>query len=249
MQQHHRGFTLIELAIVLVIVGLISGGIMMGSDLIRRAEVQSVGEDFLKYEAAINNFKDIYDALPGDFASATAQWGALGSCPNGGSTSSPATCNGNDDGTIHAAEFARVWQHLANADMIQGAYTGAAFYNLVPNVDAPASRAGNAVIGIGQCDDGFLNPYEHAKFFLTLVMANSGCGPETTPLTPAEAFMLDNKFDNGAPHTGKILGNHQSGGIVAGCVTSDDAATGEYNATNPEKVCALAYPVTIRDGS
>lgn len=250
MHMHHRGFTLIELAIVLVIIGLIAGGIMAGSGMIRNAEVQSLGEDFQKYELAINQFRDTYDALPGDFGTATAQWGTLAGCPAGEAINTTETCNGNDNNRIdNNFEAARVWQHLANADMIQGAYTGANAYNVTPNKDAPAARMDNAVFAMGQCDDGFINAYGDGDMFIAVVQANSGCDANTPPLTPGEAFMLDNKFDDGAPHTGKMVGNNQGGSIGADCVTSDDSATGQYAATNTNKVCVIAYRITIGDGS
>lgn len=245
----HAGFTLVELAIVLLIIGLVAGGIMMGSGMIRNAEVQSLGEDFQKYESAINHFKDTYDALPGDFATATMQWGTLATCPTGEANGTKETCDGNDNSRVDGNEYARVWQHLANADMIEGAYTGANPYNITPNKDAPAARMDNAVFAMGQCDDGFINAYGAGDMFIAVTQAHSACGAAAATLTPGEAFMLDSKFDDGAPHIGTIVGNNQGGSITPDCVTSDDMATGQYAATNPRKVCAVAYRISIDDGS
>src|ERR1700691_433072 len=60
------GFTLIELSIVLVIIGLIVGGVLVGQDLIRAAEVRAQISQIEKYNTAVNTFRDKYNALPGD---------------------------------------------------------------------------------------------------------------------------------------------------------------------------------------
>src|SRR3954468_21990802 len=61
-----RGFTLIELSIVLVIIGLIVGGVLVGQDLIRAAEIRATVGQYEKYNTAINTFRSKYNGLPGD---------------------------------------------------------------------------------------------------------------------------------------------------------------------------------------
>ena len=73
MDQEH-GFTLLELSIVLVIIGLIIGGITVGQDLIRSAELQRLTADINKYKVALNAFKLKYNQLPGDMKNATSYW-------------------------------------------------------------------------------------------------------------------------------------------------------------------------------
>jgi prepilin-type N-terminal cleavage/methylation domain-containing protein len=97
----HQGFTLVELAIVLVIIGLLIGGVLVGSALIRTAELQSAVQDKDRLVTAVNIFRDKYGALPGDMGNATDYWGtASGGCPNGVGTGTQ-TCNGNSDGLIY----------------------------------------------------------------------------------------------------------------------------------------------------
>ncbi len=67
-----NGFTLIELSIVLVIIGLIIGGILVGNDLIKSAGNRAFVSQLEKYNASVNTFKTKYNCLPGDCASATA---------------------------------------------------------------------------------------------------------------------------------------------------------------------------------
>ncbi len=138
--QYKRGFTLIELSIVLVIIGLIVGGVLAGQSLIRAAEIHSVVTDLQKFDTAINTFQGKYDALPGDMPNATSYWGAAGgngtgndaACFNTVSTGA-ATCNGSGDGKLWDGygssptfyyEAYRAWQHLANSGLVAGAYTG-----------------------------------------------------------------------------------------------------------------------------
>src|ERR1035438_3595333 len=71
-----RGFTLIEIAIVLVIIGLIVGGVLVGQNLINAAAVRAQISQIEKYNSAVNTFRGKYDALPGDIsAAAAAQFG------------------------------------------------------------------------------------------------------------------------------------------------------------------------------
>ncbi|MBN9993879.1 prepilin-type N-terminal cleavage/methylation domain-containing protein, partial [Listeria monocytogenes] len=72
------GFSLIELSIVLVILGLLTGGILAGQSLIRAAELRSVGEEYQKNRTAVATFRDKYFAIPGDMTNATSFWGLAG---------------------------------------------------------------------------------------------------------------------------------------------------------------------------
>jgi prepilin-type N-terminal cleavage/methylation domain-containing protein len=129
-----KGFSLLELSIVLVIVGLLAGGVMVGQDLIRQAEIRSVLTDFDTYRAAFNAFKLKYNALPGDLRNATSYWGAQHTDPavcQVTPSTGPQTCNGDGSGMIGVAtsdvyETHRVWQHMANAGLVGGSFTGVA---------------------------------------------------------------------------------------------------------------------------
>ena len=71
------GFTLVELSIVIVIIGLIVGGVTAGQSLVEAAKMQSQISELRKYEVAFNIFKLEYDAIPGDFSQASDYWGGL----------------------------------------------------------------------------------------------------------------------------------------------------------------------------
>ena len=75
-----QGFTLLELSIVLVVIGLIVGGTVVGKDLIRASELNSIITQQNKIQIALNTFKLKYNVIPGDMRNATDYWGTAGSC-------------------------------------------------------------------------------------------------------------------------------------------------------------------------
>jgi len=141
-------FTLIELSIVLVIIGLVVGGVLVGRDLIKAAEARSVISDIDKYKTAAMAFYGKYDCLPGDCPNASTFFGASANCGLG--PLAPGTCNGNGNGqienyyaaytypgtgatqpagatpsyTYHSSEDVLFWQQLSLAGMIEGSYSG-----------------------------------------------------------------------------------------------------------------------------
>ena len=109
MRSQQSGFTLVEIAIVLVIIGLLLGGILKGQELINSAKVKNLANDFRVIPTYIYAYQDKYKALPGDDMLATTHVpGALN--------------NGNGDGQI--TEYLGAPQHLALAGLITGTYNG-----------------------------------------------------------------------------------------------------------------------------
>ena len=124
MTKRQSGFTLIEIAIVLVIIGLLLGGVLKGQELITGARVRNLIQQQDGVKAAYFGFLDRFRALPGDYSQATANiTGIAAGCGT-------PTTNGNGDGngqiTATGNENTLVWEHLSKAGFINGTYTCAA---------------------------------------------------------------------------------------------------------------------------
>ncbi|WP_226584356.1 type II secretion system protein [Acuticoccus sediminis] len=248
------GFSLVELSIVLVILGLLTGGILSGQSLIRAAELRSVTTEFQKYQNALHTFRNQYFYLPGDMPNATQFWGSA-SCPATPGTGTQ-TCNGNGNGLLDNAaaigqfgERFTFWQHLSVAGMVDGTYTGRAGPNgasdVEPGINVPKSR-----LAMGSWNAGDLNnvdgsnllyfAYDYTKTLKLGAEVNSGSyGNNGGVLNPQEAFGIDTKIDDGLPAKGRfVVGN------VTGC--TDTASNTNLNASylltsNNNSACHLRF--------
>lgn len=228
-----RGFSLVELSIVLVILGLLTGGILAGQSLIRAAELRSVPADAQRYTTAMYTFRDKYMALPGDFREATRFWGyQTGTdCTNntGAANNINGACDGNGDGILSTASLANAsaevfqfWRHLALAGLVEGTFTGIsgpANYADTTSGNIMLSRISNTGFhpfptnfggtggGLGTVDtNGWWNkkPVETRN-----ILSFGGYGPNTwvaqPALTPEEAWSIDSKIDDGKPAEGGVI--------------------------------------------
>jgi prepilin-type N-terminal cleavage/methylation domain-containing protein len=115
-----QGFTLIEIAIVLVIIGLLLGGVLKGQELINAARVRNIASQLDGVKIAYLGFQDRFRALPGDYPTLLANANIPGT-PNGCGVAG-ATCG---NGIIDLNENLVVWNQLSKANFITGSYSGA----------------------------------------------------------------------------------------------------------------------------
>lgn len=256
------GFSLVELSIVLVILGLLTGGILAGQSLIRAAELRSITNDLNRFLAATQLFRSRYMGLPGDMPNAQSFWGVESSanCTYTNSTGSTTqlTCNGDGDGmvksragvAVNTNEQFRFWQHLANAGLIEGTYTGASNGGSNENiatsaVNVPKSRLSNVAwftynwnqyngVGFGTSPVIPALP-EFGNFFL-IGTATSNNYPFQAAFTPAEAWNIDTKMDDGKPGYGKISPLLYTTCTDASAITQ---LVADYNVSNSDKACSL----------
>ncbi len=258
---HQTGLSLIELAIVIVIIGLIIGGVVAGQSLIRNSELQAIMGEYGRYRQAVSNFQDKYYALPGDFSGATAIWGAAHATPATCITTvgtGKLTCNGDGNGRITTQtggayastyyEQFRAWQHLSNAGFISDTLNGTSAsgtYNYVIGTHIPQSQfsgAGWRLINYTENDRiagvAGLGLTQAGDKPANLVLWLGGRHFEDTNrmsniLSPSDALDFDRKYDDGMPLTGTIVTQSNIGS--PNCVTADAYTTSD------SVLCALVF--------
>lgn len=249
------GFSLVELSIVLVILGLLVGGILTGQSLIRASELRSVTSQQTKFQTGISAFRDKYFAIPGDMANATSFWGFAGgstgtdaTCYNASSTSS--TCNGSGNGIIDNAWESRLfWQHLANAGLIEGTFDASSSTGTYTQWgqsarNTPQSRIADtsyrtplsygSLLSAGGMFDGYYgNIFQLGGYVNTTNNANK-------PIFVArDLWNIDTKTDDGKPATGWLVVRWWAAGCATTTTTSD--LTGTYALDNDKAQCTAIW--------
>lgn len=220
-----NGFTLIEFSIVLIIVGLVVSGILVGKDMIRAAEFRNIYGQVEQFRVAVQTFKTKYNEVPGDMPNATE---FFGNDPDGcfsaplNRAPKPETCDGNGDGFVTVVgqnrEYLRFWQHLAAANLIEGAYSGALISGNAEDLPPLSTDVNFGWEAIEQSslydpmDDFDANAANSQKQFHVFYMRDQ-LDDFNGLFTPADALLFDNKYDDGSPATGRMraLGRSYSG--------------------------------------
>ena len=127
MKRNQSGFTLIEIAIVLVIIGLLLGGVLKGQELITQAKIKNIVNDFNSISVAVLGYQDRYKKFPGEDDTAKARWTTL-----------PVNIATQGNGSLDTgAEQALFGQHLRLAGFITGDTT---------STDNPANAIGGILL-------------------------------------------------------------------------------------------------------
>lgn len=258
-----KGFTLVELAIVMTIIGLLIGGILKGQELMDNARVSATVAQEKGFEAATTTFRDTYNAFPGDVpnadtripgcdgttykcgvAAATAGDYIVGSQTWGTAFGAQGTPAGFTPGSAaQADEPALFWMHLLKANLITGV------------TDAPLLAATRVGWGVthpeAKMGGGFIVGYANGTPGPGSVgLAGTGISGtvlviQAIPMTaldntanvqamvPTRAAQIDRKLDDGKPATGFV----QAYGVQASCFTS--AAANTYKESVNTKDCGL----------
>lgn len=225
------GFTLIELSIVLVIIGLVVGGVLVGQTLVESAKMRATLSDIDKYNTAALTFKAKYNCLPGDCPFATKLFGAFTNCGTYSlATMGNTTCDGDGDsyvamGTVgtnykYNQEPYLFWQQLSLANLVASAYTGMTdgSGNVNPGSNAPKSALDSSCISVAVSNannsPGFLGPKTpwNANFFAVgnpaayngTGVSQQQCNAGLLSMSAIFAKNIDQKIDDGYPFSGNV---------------------------------------------
>ncbi|MBX3660012.1 MAG: type II secretion system protein [Ramlibacter sp.] len=213
------GFTLVEIAIVLVIVGLLLAGVLKGQELIENSRIKNIAKDMDTMAAAVNAYQDRYRGIPGDSATATTH------TENGWGTT--AFTAGNNNGQIGAANTTfTVGANENTMAMVSLMYAG--FITGNPAAGAPAAiirpqHAGGGQLALSSSVFGFTGR--------NVVCVNN--------LTGKYAGALDRLLDDGDPTSGSVRANRIA--LPGNPAATAPAAGTQYQ----EDTASNAVPVTL----
>ena len=263
------GFTLVELAIVLVIIGLIVGGVLVGQDLIKAATIRATVTDIEKFNAAATTFRGKFGGYPGDLIGPKAsEFGfEVGAAR---SATAPAAGQGDGNSLIEGGspttpmyigfETALFWTDLSKAGLIPARST-------LTGTTAIAQTASNAALGAGVLprsklrDNALFTVFSSTGrnyYGLGAFSANAGAITNAPGLSPLEARGIDEKLDDGVPLSGTVqaiqdfttdplaptaatLNTPGSAGCVVGVAPQNN-----YNSSTDALLNAIACSITVR---
>jgi prepilin-type N-terminal cleavage/methylation domain-containing protein len=177
-----QGLTLVEIAVVLAIIGLLIGSVLKGQQMITNAKVAKVESDFKGISAAILAYQDRYGVLPGDDPAASTRFpGNWAAADNGNGNGA---IGGAWNGTNNAQESRKIWKHLRGAGFLKGP---------VDDTAASYQQPAHSFKGLIGFEQGLYNLSGHVIVFGTL--------------KGDVAQVLEARGDDGNPSKGSLQGN------------------------------------------
>ena len=255
--QSQKGFTLVELSIVLVIIGLLIGGILVAQSMIKTTKVQAMVRQLGQFDAAVGNFIDKFKGLPGDVTAFGGDGDSL--IEDGAATAGASVIHAG----VYSGEIGRFWNDLSvsglateagGTDTYDSASAGTAVLDISgTDANAPAGKAGgngSTFVAFGSATN--TNWYQILNIGAT---ATSGSGTITNTaadtLTPADALAIDSKIDDGSASAGNVIGaafatNLGASTIGSTCTTAAGGST--YAVAGTSNTCQLKVRIGSQIG-
>jgi prepilin-type N-terminal cleavage/methylation domain-containing protein len=190
MKTAQKGFTLVEIAIVLVIIGLLLGGILKGQEMITQAKIKNVIADFSGISAAYHGYQDRYRAIPGDDPNTETRWGAAAKKGDGNGVVAGEYNNGGA-ACADTVETCNWWDHLRRAGFVSGSGVTQPFNALT------------GLIGVQTGNGNATTPGPIMGGFSGMIMCSAN-------LPDKIAIATDTQMDDGQPGSGTVRGDLQT---------------------------------------
>lgn len=235
-QKDKKGFTLVELSIVIVIVGLVVSGVTAGQSLVKQAKLRSVIGEYNKLKLAYQTFKLQYNYLPGDMPRASSFWPTC--------DATPTNCNGNGNKVIEwntaipaqNNENFRLWQHMSLAKVVPDKWDATITGEWgTPGVSLPLS-AYPSKDGEGPAVWGMLNSGFVLGGLVRISWHECTMWPASDAVAPADAYSIDRKIDDGIRDKGKVLAGNGKRDLSfwsTQCESATDPSKYNINITGP----------------
>lgn len=240
--RNNRAFTLIELSIVIVIIGLIVAGIVAGQSLVQQAKLRTITSEVEKIRTALNTFRLQYNGLPGDITNAYAYWPSAGCNDTVGTLTS---CNGDGDGIINRTggdqrmEPLRAWQHLDLSNIYPTGLSGEAesspYY--VAKINVPPAPINSGVYYLMHHGQN-LGQQGHA---ITLAGLSTLEAWWFAAATLSETTAIDRKVDDGLAGIGKVSGVDGGNVSANACSAPWNASSGTYASLQGDTVVCRIF--------